>query len=323
MAKLNADGDELLYATYLGGNGGDYVGSLATDATGATVIVGMTTSSDFPVTPGAFSDSYGGGDGDYGDGFVARLSANGTELLYATYLGGSGDDYATALAIDATGGAVVAGATSSDFPIVGGLGMGHGGGYWDAFIAKMNLGDATEVRYPRLRLSTASLERGGALTVTGTGFTPGGTVTLYVDGPGGFVTVTETRTASSSGEVSYAFSTSPDDPPGTYVVSARDEAAAASAPHLYFRVTAPAPRVDLAVTSMSLARRLGRLHAFVEWVDNAIPGGPYPVEGARRAYRYRIEIARDGGPLGGGAHGRGLPPHRGERPPQHPRTAGR
>ena len=117
VAKLSAGGDELLYATYLGGGEGDGATALAIDVTGAVVVVGSTSSSDFPVTPGAFSDSYGGGDGDYGDGFVARLSANGTELLYATYLGGSGNDYATALVIDATDAVVVAGGTSSaDFP---------------------------------------------------------------------------------------------------------------------------------------------------------------------------------------------------------------
>ena len=149
---------------------------------------------------------------------------------------------------------------------------------------------------PRLRLSTASLERGGTLTVTGTEFTPGGMVTLYVDGPGGFTTTTETRTASSSGEVSYTFSTSSDGPSGTYVVSARDEATGTSAPSLHFRVTAPPPPAELVVVTPVEGETVSQGdRVTVEWLDDIHLSTPYPQEGARRGYRYRIEYTSDGG----------------------------
>ena len=110
------------YSTYIGGALNDSVTSIKTDASGNVYIAGFTSSANFPVR-GAVQAAYAGTNspllqGQFGDAFVAKLNPSGTALLYATYLGGSGDDFATALAIDASGNAYVVGATqSSNFPV--------------------------------------------------------------------------------------------------------------------------------------------------------------------------------------------------------------
>ena len=112
--KLSADGSQLLYSTYLGGNDEDYVGQIAVDAQGNASVVGTTYSRDFP-TVNAFQATLGGGR----DAFVAKLNADGSQLLYSTYLGGSDGDSALGVAVDASANVYVAGETSSaNFPTV-------------------------------------------------------------------------------------------------------------------------------------------------------------------------------------------------------------
>jgi hypothetical protein len=97
----------------------------------------MTSSSDFPTTPGAFQTRYGGGSSD---AFVTQLNPTGSALLYSTYLGGSGSDYGQGLAVDASGNAYVTGATGSiDFPTtIGAFQTMHAAGSnLDAFVAKI------------------------------------------------------------------------------------------------------------------------------------------------------------------------------------------
>ena len=166
----------------------------------------------------------------------------------------------------------------------------------DKISVPVNVGTPVEERQPALSLSAASLKPGEAVAVTGSGFTPGAAVTLYVDGPGGFTTVTETRTASSSGEISYAFTTNSDSPPGRYVVSARDEVRGTSASAQYFRVTAPVPPANLVVvTPVEGETAMQGNRVTVEWLEDVRLGTPYPQEGARRGYRYRVEYTPDGG----------------------------
>jgi hypothetical protein len=123
VAKLDPAG-ALVYASVLGGRLADSsIGqAIAVDAAGHAYVTGVanTSSRDFPTTPGAFrtaecDDVYWFG----GDGFVAKLSADGSSLDYSTILCGSGDDSPAAIAVDAAGSAYVAGTTaSSDFPTV-------------------------------------------------------------------------------------------------------------------------------------------------------------------------------------------------------------
>ena len=86
VAKLNASGTALVYATYLGGTGGSLHGdepyAIAVDGQGQAYVTGMTTSSDFPTTQGALRTTWSG----YPAGFLTKLSADGSTLAYSTYL---------------------------------------------------------------------------------------------------------------------------------------------------------------------------------------------------------------------------------------------
>lgn len=117
VCKLDPTGSQLLYSTYLGGdNGQDYGYAIAVDGSGNAYVAGLTNSSDFPTTAGAYDTSLGGAP-FYGDGFVAKLNPAGTSLIYSTYCGGGSDDWCAAIAVDASGSVYVTGDTlSSDFP---------------------------------------------------------------------------------------------------------------------------------------------------------------------------------------------------------------
>lgn len=135
---LVIDPSLILYSfTYLGGSSNDYGRSIAVDASGNTYITGYTSSNTFPFTPGAYDTSYNPG-GTFGyDAFVTKMNANGSALVYSTYLGGSSDDYGYGIALDAASNAYVTGRTySSNFPIP--VGSGTLGGTVDAFVTKLN-----------------------------------------------------------------------------------------------------------------------------------------------------------------------------------------
>jgi hypothetical protein len=128
LAHVSADGTAFLYSTRFGGHGDDRASALAVDATGAW-FAGTTDSDDLAVTPDAVQGIPGGG----ADAFFARISSDGTTLLHATFLGGSGDDRALGLALDTAGAATVVGSTDSDdFPLQGSL-QGALAGGTDAF----------------------------------------------------------------------------------------------------------------------------------------------------------------------------------------------
>ena len=121
VTKINATGTAILYSTYLGGSGSDGAYGLAVDAAGFAYVTGFTDSTNFPTTPGAAQAQFGGGTpgcaltggfASCGDAFVTKVDPSGS-VVYSTYLGGSGDDSAQAVAIDTSGNAYVTGDTSS------------------------------------------------------------------------------------------------------------------------------------------------------------------------------------------------------------------
>jgi hypothetical protein len=118
----------LSFSTYLGGSGGDAADAIAVDSSGNAYITGKTESMDFPLSSSAFQTICGkpGYPCSYPytyDAFVAKLSPDGSQLLYATYLGGSSDTgtEADGIAVDSSGNAYIAGSTySNDFPTTSG-----------------------------------------------------------------------------------------------------------------------------------------------------------------------------------------------------------
>jgi hypothetical protein len=135
ISKLSGDGQVLMYSSYLGGSGGDYGYGIAVDGENAAYVTGLTTSTAFPVTPGALQTS---GGGTTLDAFVAKLDADGSSLVYSTYLGGTGAEAGRDVAVDSAGHALVAGYTyGAGFPLASPV-QGVNGGYYDAFIAKLN-----------------------------------------------------------------------------------------------------------------------------------------------------------------------------------------
>jgi len=146
VAKLNPTGTALLYSTFLGGSSDDDPMGIALDNSGnfyvtgetSSGIIGQTSPGDFPTTPGAFDRTYNGGTFWTGDVFVTKFSPSGDQLLYSTYLGTGGDDYGTAIAVDAVGSAFVTGITDgTGFPTMNPY-DGTLSGPYDMFVTKLN-----------------------------------------------------------------------------------------------------------------------------------------------------------------------------------------
>ena len=128
----------LLYAGFIGGSDQDEANGVAVDASGAAYVVGRTQSADgsFPATVGP-DPSYNGG---LADAFVAKVTPDGAGLVYSGFIGGSGFDEATAVAVDAQGAAYVTGftdSTESSFPVAVGPDLNSNGNE-DAFVAKVD-----------------------------------------------------------------------------------------------------------------------------------------------------------------------------------------
>lgn len=147
VAKISADGTTLMYAGYIGGSANDSGEGIAVDSWGSAYIAGSAGwGNNFPLTVGP-DLTWGGGNAP--DGFVAKISADGTHLVYSGYIGGSEDDGATGIAVDAAGNAYVAGVTFTfnvvtpgeqgfdrGFPQVVGPDLSNNGSF-DAFVAKV------------------------------------------------------------------------------------------------------------------------------------------------------------------------------------------
>jgi uncharacterized protein (TIGR03437 family) len=125
-----------MFSTVLSGSGQDYATSVASDAQGNVYVAGLTYSSDFPVTAGAVQTVFG----QTCDAFVAKVGPDG-KIIWATFLGGILDDWATGVALDSAGNVLVTGWTrSANFPLVNPVQsvLSEGTDYFDAFVAKLD-----------------------------------------------------------------------------------------------------------------------------------------------------------------------------------------
>ncbi len=141
VVKLNASGSAPIYATYLGGSALDMPRAIAVDSLGGAYIAGATESANFLVTTDAYHPQPAGAR----DAFAVRLGLSGSSLVYGTYLGGVGDDEATALAVDNLGNACIVGEThSSDFPTTPGAWQtAFQGGATDGFLTRLTANGRT------------------------------------------------------------------------------------------------------------------------------------------------------------------------------------
>jgi Calx-beta domain-containing protein/beta-propeller repeat-containing protein len=140
VAKLDPTGTTLVYSTFLGGSGDDAGNAIAVDAAGNAYVTGTTTSSNFPVLNPFQARTRGGN-----ETFVTKLSPDGSALVYSTYLGSNGDDFAFGIALDAAANAYVTGSTSStSFPNASAVvcqGITRTGD--DAFVARVDATGST------------------------------------------------------------------------------------------------------------------------------------------------------------------------------------
>jgi uncharacterized repeat protein (TIGR01451 family) len=119
VTKLNLTGGALAYSTFLGGANADTANGIKVDDSGNAYVAGITRSSNFPTTAGAFQTTYGGLSGFYplGDAFATKLNTNATALVYSTFLGGAGDDGAFGIDLSPAGEVYLTGTTFSiNFP---------------------------------------------------------------------------------------------------------------------------------------------------------------------------------------------------------------
>jgi hypothetical protein len=133
VTKLNAAGSALDYSTYMGGKYFADPPAIAVDSAGSAYIAGGTAADNYPTTPGAFDTTYSS---TWGMAVVTKLNPTGTGLVYSTYLGGSFQDFARAIAVDSSGSAYVTGQRlSNDFPVTAGTIQGAAG---QVFFTRLN-----------------------------------------------------------------------------------------------------------------------------------------------------------------------------------------
>ncbi len=172
VTAVDARGTSLVYSTYLGGLNEDFAEGVAVDRNGSAYVTGRTLSSDFPLAH-AFQPLMHSGE----DAFVTKLAPDGRSLAYSTFLGGgtdtSGNDEASAIAVDGGGAAVITGRTDApNFPVVNALQPSLDGST-DVFVAKLDAAGSGLVYATYL---------GGSLSDEGWGVAVDGNGGTYVAG---------------------------------------------------------------------------------------------------------------------------------------------
>jgi aldose sugar dehydrogenase len=281
LTKINSTCTNYLYSTLLGGAGTDRGSGVAIDAAGNAYVVGYTTSNDFP-TENAFQNSFGGSF----DAFVAKIDTNGSgpsSLIFCSYLGGSGDDKAYGVAIDSGGNNVyVTGQTSSNnFPLLNPAQLAFGGSF-DAFVAKISsAGGKVYASY----LGGSGDDRGTGIAVNSsgsayvTGFTSSTnfpTVTpLQIANAGGFdLFVAKLNPAGSAFTYSTYLGGSANESNATTVTSTNPIALSASSDAY---ITGFTSSTNFPTASPLQSANAGSQEAFVVRIADATPAADYSI----------------------------------------------
>jgi len=134
VTKINAAGNAHVYSTYLGGSSDDTGRGIAVDSSGNAYVTGPTGSTNFPTKNPIQAANAGSG-----DVYVTKINAAGNAHAYSTFLGGSGLEIGSNIAVDSSRNAYVTGETqSTDFPTTNPIQAAHAGGVFDAFVTKIN-----------------------------------------------------------------------------------------------------------------------------------------------------------------------------------------
>jgi hypothetical protein len=169
LTVFQPDGSEIIYSTLLGGEGRTNITSIYAPALNQVYIAGFTESKTFPHTPYAFDRKM-----KLFEGFAARLDLTRPKLVYATLLGGKGDDAATAVYADKAGYVYLTGYTNSrDFPTTPDAYANRIKGWTDIFVTKLTP-DGRRVEYSTLIGGSSrdmpvgmAVDRSGAVYLTG------------------------------------------------------------------------------------------------------------------------------------------------------------
>ncbi|MEZ4777454.1 MAG: T9SS type A sorting domain-containing protein [Bacteroidia bacterium] len=165
VTKMDPNGTALVFSTYVGGSDWELPYAIGVTANKEPVIAGFMNSNNYPVTPGALQLSSGGG---LSEGFVTKLSANGSAVIYSSYFGGEDRDYIYDMVLGPAGEAYVTGYTlSNDFPLTYGSYSNVIGGYGDIFVAKLNT-SGSALSYSTL-ISGASYDIANTIAVNSAG----------------------------------------------------------------------------------------------------------------------------------------------------------
>ncbi len=133
--RMSKDLSFVRYATYVGGSGYDQLSGIVTDASGYIYIAGQTSSSNYP-TLNAFDGTYNSGGSD---GMMTKFASNLGSITFSTYIGGSGEDWATGIDVDQNGAPYICGTTdSTDLPSTTGAYQTSLNGVRDGFVAKLD-----------------------------------------------------------------------------------------------------------------------------------------------------------------------------------------
>lgn len=177
VTKLNANGSALVYSTFLGGNGRESGQSIAVDSSGNAYVTGDTSSEDFPTTPGAFQPACKVGFA-CSSAFVTKFNADGSHLLYSTFLGGAaGGTTGGGIAVDRLGNAFVTGMTNApDFPTTAGSAQPVFPGGGATFVSEVSSSGSHLIYSTFLNTNVLSGEQAIALDSAGNAFAASGSV---------------------------------------------------------------------------------------------------------------------------------------------------
>lgn len=171
VTKLNSTGTSLDYSTFLGGSAIDAGTSIAVNANGEAFVGGSTTDDavDFPTTAGAYDTTHNG----LTDFFVTKLNANGTALVYSTFIGGTSIDNANGLAIDNAGSAYIVGSVSPGFPTTPGVFDTTAAGSNETGVSKLSADGSTLAYSTFLGGTQGETARGVAVDAFGNAYVTG------------------------------------------------------------------------------------------------------------------------------------------------------